>query len=303
VVGTRPCFVVASCAFFATTIWSGAATSLDSLTGARILAAFFGSTTEAFAAAITADLFFLHERGWWMGVYMVFQNTGSTFGGLISGFLIVRGWRWHFWVRLFHLMAHSKLTGILCGLSALAIFLGFPETRFPRNSIMGDENIESPRISTEKDPSSDIVHEPSESTQAGLAGTKKTFLEDLKPWSKLNTDSNYIGLLLRPWPMIVYPATIYSYLTFSAMLAWYICIYATYASVFQLPPYSMSTGVSGLINISASIGCFIGAYCGGGLTDTFVKYRARRNNGIFEPETRLVALVIPFFLVPIGLLM
>jgi MFS family permease len=84
--------------FFACTIWSAAAESLDSLTGARILGAFFGSSTEALAAAVAADLFYLHERGWWMGFYMIFQNVGSTFGGLISGFLIVKGWRSHFWV-------------------------------------------------------------------------------------------------------------------------------------------------------------------------------------------------------------
>jgi len=90
--------VLASAVFFATTIWSATATDINSLTGARVLGAFFGSTTEALAAAITADLFFLHERGWWMGFYMVLQNIGSTIGGLITGFLIVKGWRWHFWV-------------------------------------------------------------------------------------------------------------------------------------------------------------------------------------------------------------
>lgn len=79
-------------------MWSASATSLNSLTGARILAAFFGATTEALATAIVGDLFFLHERGWWMGFYMISQNIGSTFGGLITAFLIVKGWRWHFWV-------------------------------------------------------------------------------------------------------------------------------------------------------------------------------------------------------------
>jgi MFS family permease len=96
-------------AFFATTIWSGAAQSLQSLTGARVLGAFFGGTSEALAAAVIADLFFLHERGWWMGVYVVSQTTGSTIGGLLSGFLIVKGWRWHFWVS--HLPLVFKLKG------------------------------------------------------------------------------------------------------------------------------------------------------------------------------------------------
>jgi hypothetical protein len=171
---------------------------------------------------------------------------------------------------------------------------------------MGDDASldQASRASTEKETSPETVIEPTTSSgQHSLTGVRKTYLQELKPWSPINRDSNYLGLLLRPWPMIVYPATIYSYLTFSAMLAWYICIYATYASVFQLPPYSMSTGVSGLINLPASLGCFIGAYCGGGLTDKYVAYRARKNNGLFEPETRLPAMILPFFLVPIGLLM
>jgi MFS family permease len=290
---------------FATTIWGGAATTLDSLIGARVLGAFFGSTGEAVAAAVTADLFFLHERGWWMGVYMVCQSTGSTIGGLISGFLVAKGWRWHFWVYLAVSKLIEQLTGIICGLNALSILLFFPETRFSRTSVMGNESVEEiPRVSTEKETPSDTVQEPTDSAQhSNLRGTKKTFLQELKPWSTIDTKSNYLGVFLRPWPMIVYPATLYAFLTFSAVLAWYICIYATYASVFQRPPYNMSPGVSSLINIPSSIGCLIGAYCGGGLTDTFVKYRARRNNGVFEPETRLVAMVIPFFLVPVGLLM
>jgi hypothetical protein len=65
----------------------------------------------------------------------------------------------------------------------------------------------------------------------------------------------------------------------------------------------MSPGINSLINIPATIGIIIGAYCGGGLTDKFVEWRARKNNGVFEPETRLIALVLPFFLVPVGLLM
>jgi Major Facilitator Superfamily len=191
------------------------------------------------------------------------------------------------------------LTGIVTGVCFVAIFLFFPESRYPRKSIMGEEKAEQEsRSSEEKEPTA-----TTESLQPVLTSHKKTYLQELKPWSPLNTESNYIGLLLRPWPMLVYPATLYSFLTFSSQLAFYICIYSTYASVFQLPPYSMSTGVSGLINVAASIGIFVGAYCGGALTDTFIRYRARRNNGIFEPETRLIAMILPFFIVPIGLLM
>jgi MFS family permease len=96
--GKRPAFLVSSFLFFGTIIWSAKATSFESLVAARVLCAFAGSITEGLAAAISADLFFLHERGWWMGVYVVFLNGGSALGSLISAFIIEKGWRWHFWV-------------------------------------------------------------------------------------------------------------------------------------------------------------------------------------------------------------
>lgn len=65
----------------------------------------------------------------------------------------------------------------------------------------------------------------------------------------------------------------------------------------------MSPAINGLINIPGLIGNLLGSYCGGALTDKFAEWSARRNNGIFEPEARLTALIIPFFIVPAGILM
>jgi MFS family permease len=95
----RPAFLCASLLFFGAIIWSATATSFTSLVAARVIYAFAASSTEGLAAALNADLFFLHERGWWMGVYLVFLNLGPTLGSLVSGFIIqALEFRWHFWV-------------------------------------------------------------------------------------------------------------------------------------------------------------------------------------------------------------
>lgn len=65
----------------------------------------------------------------------------------------------------------------------------------------------------------------------------------------------------------------------------------------------MNIGISGLYNIPAIIGIFLGSYIGGGFTDLIAERMARRNNGIFEPESRLIPLIIPFLLEPVGLIM
>jgi hypothetical protein len=188
---------------------------------------------------------------------------------------------------------------IVTGLGAISILLFFPETQYNRKLITGIESDSASEGGEVAEKGSDAP-----AVQEQLApSNKRTFLQELSPWSGINHEQNFWKLLFRPLPMIVYPATIFGFLSYSATLAWFLCILDTNASIFQAPPYNMSPGVNSLINIANIIGVLLGAYAGGGLTDKFCEWRARKNNGVFEPETRLVALILPFFAVPIGLLM
>ena len=110
-------------------------------------------------------------------------------------------------------------------------------------------------------------------------------------------------MLVKPIPIILYPATIFSFLTFASTLGFLVAAITTAGAVFQSPPYNMTPAISGLINVPSFIGNLLGSYAGGGLTDMLAKWQARKNNGVFEPEARLTALIVPFFLVPAGLLM
>jgi hypothetical protein len=203
----------------------------------------------------------------------------------------------------------------------IAIFLFLPETQYYRrydlknnsadtkdsNQVTEKEVPTSPdEESTEKEATSQAngsAAEPENVPNGESSIPKKTYVQELKPWSKINPDASFIHLLLRPWPLIVYPAVFFGFLAFATTLAWVVCYVDTAASVFQAPPYLMSIGISGLYNVPAIIGICIGGFIGGAMTDWIAERMARRNNGVFEPESRLVALVIPFFLEPIGLIM
>jgi hypothetical protein len=176
----------------------------------------------------------------------------------------------------------------------LSIFIFFPETQyFRRDRITEVGSFQG--IEEKVGSISEIVEVSSPS--------KKTFLEELKPWSPINRQTNLLELFLRPWPMILYPATMFGFLSYSAALAWLLCVVNTNASIFQAPPYNFKPGINGLINIPGAIGVLAGSFCGGALTDKIAEWVARRNGGVYEPETRLLTLVVPFFVVPIGLLM
>lgn len=140
-------------------------------------------------------------------------------------------------------------------------------------------------------------------TEPSTGPRKKSYLQELNPLPVIDRSKNYLLLLLKPLPIILYPATIFSFLTFASTLGFLIAAITTAGAVFQSPPYNMTAAISGLINVPSFIGNLLGSYCGGDFTDRLAKWHARRNNGVFEPEARLIALVVPFVLVPAGLLM
>ena len=176
----------------------------------------------------------------------------------------------------------------------------FPETTYVRTPPETPPPSESGETKDTKVPEMNIAEGSANRT---LTGTKKTFVQELNPWSGLDKNANFIHLLIRPFPLVFYPAVFFSFLIFSTTLSWDVVYLDTAASVYHNPPFNFSVAQTGLYNIAAIVAIPFGAFCGGWLTDWIAERWARRNNGVFEPEFRLIALILPFLLVPVGLLM
>jgi MFS family permease len=98
-VGVRPSALLATLIVLICCIWGGASHSFGSLEASRIIGATASTAGEVLPAIILKDVFYLHERGGYMGLYMVLFQSSPTIGLLASGFLIsAAGWRWYFWV-------------------------------------------------------------------------------------------------------------------------------------------------------------------------------------------------------------
>jgi predicted MFS family arabinose efflux permease len=66
-IGKRPVFLFVSFLSFGGSVWCAEATSWHSLVVARVVSALAYSECESLSGGIEADIFFLHERGVWMG--------------------------------------------------------------------------------------------------------------------------------------------------------------------------------------------------------------------------------------------
>jgi len=295
--GKRPIFVFASGLLCVCYIWGAVATSFNSLLWSNIIAAFAGSSTEALGASIVNDLYFLHERGAKMGLYMNFISGGNTIGPLICGFIITGlSWRWHKWIAV-----------ILTAINFLTVLFFVPETRYFRDEnqnvsaapaqqrLPSDE--EEPAVDSEKAAGGQVSPVPS---TASLAVPKKTWAQELSLWSGVAPDTNIVKMFVRPFPMFVYPSVIYSFLGYAVSLVVVVAVNILNSFVLQAPPYSWSPMINGLINIPGLLGNILGGYAGGWLVDVFCDWRARRNNGVFEPEGRLYLLALPAVITAAG---
>ncbi|KAI2825947.1 hypothetical protein CBS133816_8016 [Aspergillus niger] len=107
----------------ASCLWQALAKSHSSLVTARVINGIATATSETVMVQVTSDIFFLHERGAWTGLYFMGYFLGLFIGPIISGNIAQNfGWRSFFWLS-FALSAFNFIT--------LLVF--FPETRFLRD--------------------------------------------------------------------------------------------------------------------------------------------------------------------------
>lgn len=107
-IGKRPVLIAASFIFFISSVWSAVAKTYASLLAARIFQGFGASCSEGLGPATIADLYFIHERGLWMGFYTIMFTIGSSSSGIFAGLIAHANpnWRWVWWM-------NTILTGFL----------------------------------------------------------------------------------------------------------------------------------------------------------------------------------------------
>ena len=95
--GKRPVYLAGQIIFIASCIWGGLAPSYGNLLGARILEGIGVSPCECLPSSSIAEIFYLHERPFRIGVYSMLLLGGKNLIPLISAAIIQTiGWPWVF---------------------------------------------------------------------------------------------------------------------------------------------------------------------------------------------------------------
>lgn len=112
---------------------------------------------------------------------------------------IAVGWRWQKW-----------LSAILVGLNLIGVTFCVPETSFKRTP--------NPNVIPKVMPETTTVGilNSIQSSEQGVEVReveRKSYVQQVKPWSGVNRESSLLNLFFRPLPLVLYPACMYSTLT------------------------------------------------------------------------------------------
>jgi MFS family permease len=97
VYGRRPIYLLGNLVAGVTNVIAGNCTTWNGLLVTRVFNGIGAGSSVAIGAATICDLYFVHERGFYMGIFTFFLTNGPHFAPLIGGFIAQNlSWRWCF---------------------------------------------------------------------------------------------------------------------------------------------------------------------------------------------------------------
>jgi MFS family permease len=193
------------------------------------------------------DLFRHHERGLYMGIYIVCTNNGPHLAPIVGGYISQNlGWRWCFWI-----------PAIYQGCLWILLIFTLPETLY--------SNKEGNKLQ-------------------GL-----TYSQKLVFHSKVLDRPIRLRDFGTTFRMIKYAAVILPTIYCATANTYGSLLFGITGSEIGTTIYKFKTSQTGLFQgIPLTIGCFIGEMCAGWVSDIFANTYARRHNGHWKAESRLL---------------
>lgn len=266
---------------------------------------------EAQVQQSLSDIFFQHQLGSVLTVYILATSVGTFLGPLIAHLIAQsQTFRWVGW-----------WGAIISAAALLVVIFGCEETVFDRSkyfpvyeaSSNDDQDLGLDDEKGEKHPPSQTQ---TTTTMVERANVESEVVPDppASYWKRIAiiTPSPYIegyGFKQYLKRFVVYfkvftlPAVWISGILWGLQDAYMTFFLTTQDTYFYDAPWNKSeTGVA-IMNVATLIGAIIGCIMSGILSDYHVLWLARRNNGRMEPEFRLYLLFITLVISPLGLIM
>lgn len=280
-------------------MWSPYVSSTGTYYGARILQGILGAPFESLIELLVAEVFFEHERAFWMSSYGFALAGGSFFGTVAAAWIAQNmSWQWMFY-----------FIAIFCGAAGVVMIFFLDESAYVRHFPVVEGSPVNPH------PSSGYVQKSSESRVADVEMILNSNEVEAPPTMPLTSRSLYSRIQLfknlKAFPSLwqfLRPIVLLYKMPHIQWAGWMVAsgligfnvVTATVSTVFSSEPYNFSEGSLGLCYIGPAIGTIIGCIFSGPLNDCFCLRIAKARGGVHEAEDRIYGALPLIVLYPAG---
>ncbi|KAI0116650.1 MFS general substrate transporter [Hypoxylon sp. NC0597] len=288
-IGRRPVMLGSMLAFIAGLAGCSRANDFGELMAWRIIHSFGAGICEALPVQLVNDIFFLHERGKHIGYY-TFGMCFAAMATIPAAYMLPTKYSW----RLFFYVS-------LAFASALFIFafLFVEETSYDREA---HKNSDVPPGHSDETISSSL-EKPDEAIieQAAVTPDRKTYLETLRPWGRIDPEVHALTLMWRSFTYFLIPQVLWVVTSFGTIIGLgALAFNYVFPIKITAPPYNWPESSSGVQSLGSLLG-FILALPFTSSSDRLAGYLTRKNNGIREAEMRLGVMLPAMVIGPAGL--
>ncbi|KUI56411.1 hypothetical protein VP1G_03704 [Cytospora mali] len=323
--GRRILYLISMLLGLGGSIWFGVAETPADTIWSQLFVGASESVAEALVQLSLMDLWFEHQAGAAIGIYVLATSIGTYMGSLVASYISQSylGYRWV-----------GYMGAVFSGGTFLLLFFGLEETQFDRAryTTMHGLNV-TERIAGAGAGDASLNEKKAVTTSAAsglIAGTATPQATDIEKsggsggggfaepekvksyWQRIQVITpapnlrgtgfkQYFQRLLHTLKVFTFPAVWYSGLQWGAQSAWLTFYLTVEQDTWYDAPWYYTDGEVGNMNIPTLIGAVIGCFIAGWGSDWFTIWITRRRGGIMEAESRLWLMILPTVIFPTGM--
>ncbi|KAJ5090512.1 hypothetical protein N7532_009196 [Penicillium argentinense] len=260
----------------------------------RMVLGLSAGQSEALVPMITQEIFFLHERGKCLMIQQAIQVLLTTiwvlFASPISAAISPQGWYF--------------LAAGLAGLQFLVALALLPETKYDRDLSAYQEDLSDDNATGNADieaygPAKPTVMVCKQKPPLDFVNySPRTWRSDLRLWIGKPEWHKAAEVLKQTVELLFFPNVFWALCLNGLTIGVNIAIGTTYGTILTGSPYNWPDSSTSYVNCGQIIVALIALPLLGSGSDRLIRWRAQRNGGMHEPETRILPL---FFPIAVGL--